>query len=257
MNQKKLFSVLVLITLLLSTSSVSAQDKLVAHRGSYVGNAQNSRASLHDAQELGLYGSETDVWLTTDGHIMINHDEEYNGVVIKEATSDECKALILANGEHMPELQDFLDMLKESDSPTRLFIEIKDHEDEALNKAVADAVVQMVSDYGVKDKVEYCSFCAEICDEILRQEPTAIVAYIRGNLTKDRLTPAEIHSRGYTGMTYELGVFREHPEWVKEAKEVGITSHVWSINSPEDMEEVRALGVDFITSDKPREALTW
>ncbi|MBD4650926.1 glycerophosphodiester phosphodiesterase, partial [Xanthomonas citri pv. citri] len=39
--------------------------------------AENSLAALKLAQELGVWGSEFDVWITTDGRIVINHDSTF------------------------------------------------------------------------------------------------------------------------------------------------------------------------------------
>ncbi len=102
---------------------------VVAHRGYYAteGAAQNSLAALKNAQNLNLYGSETDVWLTTDGHLMLNHDQDYQGVVIQNSTYDQVKNLTLSNGEKMPQLQDFLKQLTDKSKTTKLFIEVKDH----------------------------------------------------------------------------------------------------------------------------------
>ena len=71
-------------------SMLSAQGRrthevgIIAHRGHWrtAGSSQNSRVSLQKAQDLNLFGSEIDVWLTTDGVVMVNHDNKYDGVVL-------------------------------------------------------------------------------------------------------------------------------------------------------------------------------
>ena len=53
-----------------------AKPRVIAHRGYHKdGAAQNSVAALAKAQELGIYGSEFDVWITADGKVVICHDE--------------------------------------------------------------------------------------------------------------------------------------------------------------------------------------
>lgn len=44
------------------------QCKVIAHRGYWdtPGASENSRASLLNALQLNIYGSEIDIWLTTD-----------------------------------------------------------------------------------------------------------------------------------------------------------------------------------------------
>ncbi len=224
--------------------------EVIAHRGYWTDTAQNSRESLQRAEDLGVYGSETDVWLTTDGHLFVNHDSSFNGVTIKNATSEQCKNLILSNGETMPEITDFLEMIKTSDSPTKLIIEIKDHSSTSLNQAAASATVQAVKDYGVENKVEYISFSSAACEQIISEDPNAKVAYLNGDLT-----PEVLAQRGYTGLDYDIGVIRNHTDWVSDAHDRGLTVNVWTVSTTSAIIEMTELGADYITTDTPVDAL--
>lgn len=226
-----------------------AGAEVIAHRGWWEGNAQNSRASLQKAVDANLYGSETDIWITTDGKLMVNHDEKFDGVTIKASTSDECKKLKLANGENMPELNDLLDIVKKSSTRTKLIIEIKDHGDAALNKKAASVAVKAVKAAGVEDKVEYISFNADACEQVIADDSKAKVAYLKGGVS-----PADLKAKGYTGLDYSMAEYRNHPEWVAEAKKLGMTVNAWTVNAIGDMFEMTNLGVQFITTDKPAKA---
>ena len=46
-------------------------------------------------------------------------------------------------------------------------------------------------------------------------------------------------------------MFKKHPEWVKEAHDLGMSVNVWTVDNPEDIRAMRDLGVDQITTDKP------
>lgn len=235
---------------IVATMPESAQ--VIAHRGFWAteGSAQNSRESLRKALEMKIYGSETDVWLTPDGHLMVNHDKELDGHVIMNTPADSCRMLTLANGEKMPELTEFLDMLKASDSPTKLIIEIKDHGDAARNRAAATATVKAVKKAGVQNKVEYISFSDDACNQIATDDPHAKVAALTGGIA-----PAERKKIGCTGIDYHINEFRKHPEWVKEARQLGMTVNVWTVNKPDEMAEMTNLGVQFITTDRPIDAV--
>ena len=67
---------ILLITILFPINVLWAQPKVIAHRGYWNcdGSAQNSIASLGKAQKLGIYGSEFDVWMTSDGVPVVFHD---------------------------------------------------------------------------------------------------------------------------------------------------------------------------------------
>lgn len=229
-----------------------AGNGVIAHRGFWTpkGSAQNSIASLQKAIELQVYGSETDVWLTTDGHLMVNHDHHYQGVVLQEATYNQCKDLRLANGERMPQLSDLLDVIKKARKGTKLIIEIKEHATPERNRAAAQAVVRTVKKMRLKKRVEYISFSWDACKELVRLQPKAAVAYLTGDKS-----PAELHEAGISGLDYHINVYRSHPEWVDEAHRLGLTVNVWTVNEESDLREMHRLGVDYITTDRPVEAL--
>lgn len=225
---------------------------VVAHRGYWQteGSAQNSRAGMHKAIELGAYAVETDIWLTTDKQLMINHDASFGGVSIQNSTSATCKNLTLANGEKMPMLQDFLDILKATDSPIKLFIEIKEHSSADRDREAASAAVALVKANGLQDKVEYISFSMNACEQVIADDPEAQVAYIKGGVA-----PEVLHAKGYTGINYHMAEFRSHPEWVKQAHDLGMSVTAWTLNSSYDIIDMMNLGVDLVTTDTPVNAM--
>lgn len=220
----------------------------IAHRGHWkpAGSAQNSRASLSRALELAIFGSEIDIWLTTDGHIMVDHDGKRKGISLQDTCYKACKRLALSNGETMPQLKDLLRILHKSKSPTKLVVEVKPHRNPQRSRDCATQAVKAIRKRGLQDRVMYISFSIEACETIHALEPQAEVAYLNG----DR-TPAELHAMGLTGLDYHINVLRKHPEWVAEAHELGMNVNVWTVDKPEEIEEMRRLGVDYITTNEP------
>ena len=221
--------------------------KVIAHRGHWnvQGSAQNSVSSLRNAFAEQCYGSETDVWITTDGHVMVNHDATFGGVRIETSTYAQCKNLTLGNGEKMPQIQDFLDLLQHEDS-TKLIIEIKTHSDEARGKACCDSVVAMVKRMGLQDKVEYIGFSINLCRQIVLRDPQAHVAYLNGDLA-----PKTLYDYGVMGLDYTAANYRNHPTWAKEARQLGMTTNVWTIDDTATMIEMSNLGIDYVTTNNP------
>ncbi len=226
--------------------------QVIAHRGHWnvEGSAQNSRRSLQLALDMDIYGSEIDIWLTTDGHLMVNHDASYEGVTLQDATAAECRALTLKNGEHMPELKDMLKLLKTSKTRTKLIIEIKECRTLKQNLESARRAVKAVRKAGMQQKVEYISFSLAACIEVARLDPDAQVAYLSG-----WVSPTELHKLGITGLDYHLSALQKHPEWVSEAHKLGMYLNVWTIDSDEHFREFRNMGVDFITTNNPEGAV--
>jgi len=248
MMKRTLFLVLLTFSAMLNVIAQSTRAQTIAHRGDWMpeGSAQNSRTSLRRALDLGIFGSEIDIWLTRDGHIMVNHDPTYESISLQDTTYTACKKLRLKNGEKMPQLKDLLKILKKSKSPTRLIVEVKSHRDPQRSRDCAAAAVTAIRKYGVEDRVLYISFSIEACETIHQLAPTADVAYLSGNRA-----PTELHQMGLTGIDYNIKVFRQHPEWVAEAHAVGMNVNVWTIDEPDEIRAMRDLGVDYITTNKP------
>jgi len=56
---------------------------------------------------------------------------------------------------------------------------------------------------------------------------------------------------GLTGIDYHISKFKAHPEWVSEAHLLGMNVNVWTVDSPDEIRDMKALGVDFITTNEP------
>ncbi len=226
---------------------IPAGMRVIAHRGFWdkAGSAQNSRSSLQNAFDAKCYGSETDVWITTDGRVMVNHDPKLNGVEIQKSTYEQVKNLKLGNGETIPELKEFLEMLAKEDS-TKLIIEIKTHSDEKRGIAAVDSVVKQVKERGLQNKVEYIAFSLNLCKELVKQDPTAHVAYLNGDID-----PKTLYGYGIMGLDYTAKSYQNNPSWATTARELGMTTNVWTINDAATMIEMTNMGIDFVTTNAP------
>ena len=56
---------------------------------------------------------------------------------------------------------------------------------------------------------------------------------------------------GAAGLDYHMGVIKKHPEWIKEAHELGLKVNVWTVDEVEDMKSLIEQKVDFITTNEP------
>ena len=241
---KKIF----LFLFLLSCLFVSAQSsRVIAHRGywRHGGATENSIASLVAAQQLKIYGSEFDVWLTADNVAVIHHDAHINGKKIEETPYAEIKDYKLSNGETLPTLAAYLEAGSKNQS-TRLIMEIKPHTEKQREDAAVKEALRLVEKYNVANHTEYISFSKNICQQLRTLAPQAQIAYLNGDLT-----PAQVKAQGWTGIDYNESVFRKNPEWVTEARNLGLTTNVWTVNKEENMVWCLSLHIDFITTDEP------
>ena len=77
----------------------------------------------------------------------------------------------------------------------------------------------------------------------------------RPGLRGERCRPDPRGAYGRTKHAGELAVIDAHPEWVGECRQLGLSVNVWTVNAPRDMERYVRMGVDFITTNRPVEAL--
>lgn len=228
---------------------VSAQTKVIAHRGYWdcEGSAQNSITALVKAAEAGVYGSEFDVSITADGVPVVNHDDDIQGHVIETSDYARIKDLKLKNGETLPTLEDYLK--KGKDLPDiRLILEIKPHKKQANENRAVEAIVELVRQYGMEERVDYISFSMNICKELVRRKPGAPVYYLEGDVA-----PAELKAAGMAGLDYHYKVLKQHPEWIGEAHRLGLKVNSWTVDDTKAMQWLIDREADFITTDRPME----
>ena len=225
-----------------------AQPKIVAHRGYWRtdGSAQNSITSLQKAAAVGCYGSEFDVWLTADGVPVVFYDATIDGIRIEDTTFATLMNHRLQNGEFIPTLQQYLSEGAKIEG-CQLILEIKPHRNEVRDKRIADICVELVRTLGLEKKTEYISFSKVVCQRLHEITPDSKVAYLNGELA-----PAQIKEMGLTGIDYNEKVFVKHPEWLQEAKQLGVEVNVWTVDGEENLRHHANLqGVDLITTNDP------
>ena len=220
--------------------------EIIAHRGFHKNGApENSIAALANAQELKVYGSEVDVWLTTDGVLVCNHDGVLSGMKLQECTYDQVKNLTLTNGEKLPTFEATLEQLAKSQD-TKLILEFKGHSSPQRNYDAVDTALAMIDEAGLGHMIEYITTEYDLCKYIVAAKPEAMIGYLGG----DR-DPATLYADGIMCIDYSYGNLNSHPEWITKAHELGMKVNVWTINSDNDMMIWLGKGVDYITTDNP------
>ncbi len=247
--KKKLL--LLIVSLHCTLFVLLAQTQIIAHRGYWKtdGSAQNSLAALQKADSLNIYGSEVDVWLTSDGVAVVNHDSEImdKGVklVVQDTSYERLREVVLGNGENMPTLEEYLDTFVECEN-VKLILEFKSHRTSGQERTLAEIAVKMINDKKLNDRVEYIAFGINFINLVRELAPNAPAYYLNGDMA-----PKVIKSLGIAGVDYNIGVFKKYPEWVKDCHDLGLKVNVWTVNSVEDLNYMLDLGVDFITTDEP------
>ena len=140
---------------------------VVAHRGAYKaysGNGavpHNSLASLRRAISLGCYGSECDIYWTKDNNVVVVHANsetcKINDLYPWESTVAQIQASKkLSNGETIPTLQDYLEVLIKESKCTKLVLDIKN-------------ITEVVTTVNAQTRASYCIKACKRAIEIIQQ----------------------------------------------------------------------------------------
>lgn len=245
------FRNLVFITLFAIGFQLQAQTQIIAHRGFWKtdGSAQNSLTALKKANEIKAYGSELDIWLSSDGIPVVFHDGSLtlNGekLIIQDTPASVLTQFKLSNGENLPTFEEYLDTF-ENCHDTKLIIEFKSHKTKYQEDELTEKVLKMIRDRKMQNRVEYISFSLNFVVKTIQLDPLAHVYFLSGNLS-----PNYIKQIGAAGIDYNVKVIKDNPQWVKECHDLGLKVNVWTVNNPEDIQQMIDLKVDFITTDVP------
>ena len=260
---------LVLLFLPMALSAQQSRDSgkvgVVAHRGfhQFETSAENSISAMKLAVKLGFEGTEFDVQLTGDDVAIVFHDSKMQGHVICDTPYDTLRqlpAFTLRSGETVPTLDAFMaacsqalaEQRQRGEQRTRLFFEVKPLESIVQRYHLIGQIIETIGKYQLHDDIFFISFDLDACVMLAHLMPDVPVAYLEGDLS-----PASLHEKGITDIDYHWSKFQDHPEWIKEAHNLGMTINVWTVNTPEKAKEMRNLGVDYITTDYPLDMRNW
>lgn len=235
----------------LASSCASQKIAITAHRGYWncaeSGYAENSIASLKCAQDLGLWGSEFDVHITSDLVMVVHHDADIEGVRIWDHNYADFKDNRLKNGEKIPTLDEYLTQ-GEMTRKTVLVCELKPQIDKAHEDYMTDQCVKAVKEHGLYSpkRVIFISFSKNICERLAALCPGFTVQYLEQDLSPD-----EVWARGINGVDYHYSVFTKHPDWIVQARNHKMSVNSWTVNKEKDIEKMIETGVDCITTNEP------
>ncbi|MGI9526765.1 MAG: glycerophosphodiester phosphodiesterase [Weeksellaceae bacterium] len=221
--------------------------KIIAHRGYWkaASGAQNSLESIKKADAHKFYGSEFDIQITKDSIPIVFHDNYINDIKIEDLSFVEIKDEKLSNGENIPSLEDYLKTAK-SLKNIRLIAELKSQSSPELEGLLVNETIELISKYHLQNNTDYISFSAHICDLIKKKVPTAHVQYLNGDLS-----PIQIKERGWDGLDYNYKILLNNQNWIKEAHDLGLSTNAWTVNTVQDIEALKKLKIQMITTDEP------
>jgi glycerophosphoryl diester phosphodiesterase len=251
-----------------NSGALLSLDRLVAvaHRGGSKLRPENTLQAFDHAMTLGVDALECDVHLSRDGEVVVIHDFTLDRTTDATGPVAARTAAELRNvdagyrfGEAdgfpfrgqqicVPTLRELLD--RYADVPT--IIEMKG-EDVGL----ARRTLALVREMKLEARVILAGFSQALLDEVRRLAPDIVTsassAEARSAIGRSKffLPVPSIPARVFQVPYRVKGQVVFGPRFVKRARAAGIPVQVWVVNEAEEMEQLIAMGVTGLISDRP------
>ncbi len=246
---------------------------MVAHRGASHENAEHTLGAYVAALDAGAEGLECDVRLTADGHLVCVHDRDLRRTAsqrgaISTMELSELSELDFASWKNpWAELDDeapdrdesldavltlrrLLEMVADYDRPVEVAIETK--HPTRFAGLVEKRLVEMLRDFGwdrAGAPVRVMSFSFTALQRVERLAPDVQLVQLIEHAQYWPMLRRAIGKDWIVGPG--IAELREHPKLGPRISRAGHDIHVWTVNTPEDLQLCLDLGVKAVITDRP------
>jgi glycerophosphoryl diester phosphodiesterase len=217
--------------------------RVIAHRGASAAAPENTVDAFRLARELGADWVELDARRTADGKVVVHHD----------AVLADGRAIVeLARAELPPSVCDLTDALDACEGMS-INIEIKNwpaDPDFDETEAVARQVVELVRERSIHDRVLVSCFHYPTLQRIRELDPAIPTAFLHLLIDRswDELAQ-DVAADGHVALHPWDGLVDE--SLVAAAKAHSLEVNVWTVDDPDRMAQLIALGVDGLCTNVP------
>jgi len=255
--------------------------QVVAHRGASEDVPEHTLAAYRKAIEDGADALECDVRMTADGELVCVHDRRVDRTSNGRGAVSSLELADLAaldfgswrgqqGDPEAPERYDpgersrvltlrrLLELVARTDRRVELAVETK-HPTRWAGQ-VEDRLLDLLAEHGLlppsegaPSPVRVMSFSARSLRRVRAAAPALPTVHLAQYLLpryRDGRLPA-----GATIAGPGVRVLRAHPDYVERVHRAGHPVHVWTVDSPADVELCLRLGVDAIITNRPRQVL--
>ncbi len=224
---------------------------MIAHRGVSGLERENTCPAFVAAGVKSYFGIETDVHVTKDGKYIIVHDDDLNRIAgmdlkVEQTTFDELRKVRIKDTDNVHERADlFLPTPEEY-----LSICIK-YEKEAIlelkNPMAEEHVIQIaeiVKNMGWLERTVFISFVGQNLVFLKKHFPNAMAQFLSSDTSDEKIEFMIEHDLeadyNWNSVTKKfVDIMHSHGKRV----------NVWTVNTLEAAEKMKALGVDMITTN--------
>lgn len=224
---------------------------IIGHRGAALRAPENTLASFRRALADGADGIECDVHLSSDGHVVVMHDETIDRTAaatsalragaLADLTRAQLDEVLLAEDERVPSLGQLLALLDEHDAShggtAEAYVEVK-------APAAAEAVGRLLEGRAGATVISFHDAALAALRAVAPSVPVALIVE-----RVDEGVPARLDELGAPWLSVDVeAVTRED---VERAHAAGRRVNVWTANTEAQLRHGIEVGADSISTDDP------
>jgi len=224
-------------------------DKIIkiGHRGAKGYEPENTLIAFKKAIDLNADGIELDVHLSSDGELIVIHDETINRTTnskgfVNKLSLRELKAFRINDNQEIPTLTEVFDLVNRN-----CFINI-----ELKGNGTAKPVIEIIEHYILRKKWNYSHFLVSSFDWEMLGEVHQLNPKIRiGVLTEESIEEALVFAKktkAYSIHPYYQLLSKENVALMRES---GFGVFPWTVNSKKAIQKTKSFNVNGIISDFP------
>lgn len=246
--KKQLF---VLMALLIS-AGISAQVKIIAHRGASYIAPENTVASSKLAWSLNADAVETDIYLTRDNKIICSHDGTTKRTTGQDLKISETPYNLLATldagswksaeykGEKLPLLEELIRVMPKG---KELVIEIK------CGPEVLPYLKRIIDKYKKNRSFTFIAFDLNTITGTKKVFPSNPCYWLCSNKALLQQNFSLIAPAKLEGVSLSWNIIDN--DVMKNAQSLGLEVYTWTVDDPAEAQRLVSLGVKGITTNRP------
>lgn len=229
---------------------MTAKEKgicMIAHRGYSGKYPMNTELAFRKAAEHASGGAETDIRMTKDGVLVCSHDpdavfEDGTKRLVSESTFAQLTEKPLRNPKtddavYLCTFRRYLEIMR--DNNMICFVELKGSFTDEQVKKVFDLVGEVYD-------LQKCILQSFDFDNLLRirslfPDLPVMITYGSGESHYERCFDY--------GFSLDVDQYVVTEQMIREFHDRGLAVAVWTVNTPDDLERCKNLGVEYIESD--------
>jgi len=225
-----------------------ARPLVIAHRGASGHRPENTLPAYELAIRQRADMIEIDLHRTRDGEIVVTHDERLQGLggrgEIADASLAEVRSLDAGGGERVPTLDEVLDGFG---ARIPFNLELKQSTRGPYAGLVVEAL-KRVDSRGLLDETLFSSFYDPVLAELRERSPDARI----GVLVSSRAAEGwRERARRFGAEAVHFSAVLATSDTVAAAHAEGLAVHVYTVDEPDAMRRLLAIGVDGLFTNFP------